>query len=337
MDSSPQPTKASKATVASRLGRHLRYLHIGIRDIIHGPKLLPNVLASDVCGFILNLLLATNWGQFWWEHLIHAVPILETVSDNLSGFWNVFWQERWHKEDLLEERAKKWSPHAYHSPPPRLRTYREILNRQQALKNCCGAQLRHLETRDVARNMLLQAALAFCWAWALLKDHVALVRLSAAIETKCRGYKETIEQSVPPVVRKGEGIMPVARSDRSHHCCLGRVQRQIDRGQRLISSFVQLDMCEVGKDSAWDETEWLAEKDGEIPADMPHEDRFLVNRVAFSAGLSWLMVSISCDFATFYFVVLVLRLRSHLARSFPERRLTPAVAAAAIPRKKKMH
>ncbi|GKT82749.1 dimethylaniline monooxygenase [Colletotrichum tofieldiae] len=68
--------------------------------------------------------------------------------------------------------------------------------------------MRSLETRDVVRNMLLQAALAFCWMWALFKDHMTLVWLLAAIENKCEGYKVRVETSIPPAFRKGEGTMP---------------------------------------------------------------------------------------------------------------------------------
>ncbi|OLN94297.1 Thiol-specific monooxygenase 1 [Colletotrichum chlorophyti] len=307
------PQEPSKAPATSRLGRRIKELDI--MGVLGGPKIIPDFLASDVAGFMLHVVLGTDWSKVFWARLFRAIPVSQTISENLSTFWTAFWQERWYKEDLLEERAKKWNPHLYKSPAPRLRTYREILNRQQALKNCCDAQLQNLETRDVAKNMVLQVALAFCWAWALFKDHVAIVWLLAEIENQSEGYREKIEETVPPVVRKGEGIMPVARNDRSHGC-LNRIQRRIGRGQSLINRFVQLELCDIEKDDIWNETVWLQEKDGDIPADMPDEDRFLVNRVVFSAGLSWIMVSISCDFATFYLFVLLLRLRSYVAGSF---------------------
>ncbi|GKT48468.1 uncharacterized protein ColSpa_08649 [Colletotrichum spaethianum] len=314
MDTPSQPPpKPSKATSGFGLGRRIRELHVDITGILYGPSLTPSFLVSDIVGFFLYAVLATDWSTICHEKLYASVPFLRKISENLHSFWNAFRHERWHQEDHAREKMDKWCPHLYKSPPARLRSYREILNRQQALKNCCGAQSRSLETRDVARNMMLQAALAFCWMWALFKDHLTLVWLLAAIENKCEGYRDRIEASIPPVFRKGEGTMPMARSDQTH-CCLRRVQRQISRGHDLVSKFVELEMCDVGKEAVWDETEWLSEKDGEIPADMVDEDRFLVNRVAFSAGLSWLMVSISCDFATFYLLILMLRAKSRLTK-----------------------
>ncbi|TQN72681.1 Thiol-specific monooxygenase, partial [Colletotrichum shisoi] len=265
------------------LGRCIKALRVNIKGILRGPSLTPNFLVSDMVGFLLHLALAADWPAVWRRKLFRSVPLSRALADNLYDFWVAFRKERWHKEDHAEARMDKWCPHLYRSPPPRLRSYREILNRQQALKNCCGAQLHGLETRDVARNMLLQAGLAFCWAWALLSDHITLIRLLAAIENDRKVYRDQIEASTPPVFRKGEDPMPVARGGQSHSS-LRRVQRQISRGHDLIDKFVELEMCDVGNDAAWVETEWLSETDGVIPADMVVDaDRFLVNRVVFSA------------------------------------------------------
>ncbi|KAL0939493.1 dimethylaniline monooxygenase [Colletotrichum truncatum] len=308
MSSTSSTRKPSGAPAASRLGSRIR--EFDIMGTLQRPKLMPEFLASDVAGFLLHVVLATDWSSFWKAKLFQAIPVSKTISDNITGFWGSFWQERWHSEDVLEERAKKWNPHLYKAQPPRLRSYREILNRQQALINCCGAQLHGLDTQDVLRNMLQQAALAFCWMWTLFKDHVAVVWLLSEFENKSEGYRQTIEDSVPPVVRKGECILSAAKDDQSRRC-LGRIQQRINRGQDLINRFIELELCQVDEDEgAWDEMDWLLEKDGEIPAEMPDEDRFLLNRVVFSAGLSWFMVSISCDFATFYLFVLALRLKS---------------------------
>ncbi|KAK2044327.1 hypothetical protein LZ31DRAFT_542020 [Colletotrichum somersetense] len=320
MDAPSQPSatpKPSEAPSNFGLGRRIREFRSDITNILPGSSLAPNLLISDMVGFLFYAMLVPDWPAVCQQKLYDAVPLARTVSENLRCFLNAFRQERWHQEDHARERADKWCLYMYRTPPPRLRSYREILNRQQALRNCCGAQLRGLETRDVAGNMALQAALAFCWAWALLRDHVALVWLPAAIENGCAGYGETVEASIPPAVRRGERIMPVVRGGGPSHCCLRRVQRQISRGHDLISKFAELNMCDIGGGAVWDETEWLSEKDGEIPADVAvDEDRFLVDRVAFSACLSWLMVSISCDFATFYLLVLLRRLRSRLAGCF---------------------
>ncbi|KAI8186634.1 Thiol-specific monooxygenase [Colletotrichum sp. SAR 10_75] len=308
--STTPPSKPSRLPAASRLGRRIK--EFDIMGILQPPRLMPEFLASDVAGFFLHVVLATDWSSFWKTRLFQAFPFSQTIAETFTDFWRSFWDERWHTENLLEERARKWSPHLYKAMPPRLRTYREILNRQQALKNCCGAQFHGLDTPEVARNMLLQIAMATCWMWALFKDHMAVVWLLAEIENRAQGYRQKIEFSVPPVVRKGEGIMPVAKDERRQHC-LTRIQERIDRGQGLITRFMELELCPVERDeNIWNEDEWLVEKDGEIPADMPDEDRFLVNRVVFSAGLSWFMVSISCDFATFYFSVLLFRLRSRV-------------------------
>ncbi|KAJ0386648.1 hypothetical protein COL922a_003881 [Colletotrichum nupharicola] len=308
--STTPPSKPSRLLAASRLGRRIK--EFDIRGILQPPRLMPEFLASDVAVFFLHVVLATDWSSFWKTRLFQAFPFSQTIAETFTDFWRSFWDERWHTENLLEERARKWSPHLYKAMPPRLRTYREILNRQQALKNCCGAQFHGLDTPEVARNMLLQIAMATCWMWALFKDHMAVVWLLAEIENRAQGYRQKIEFSVPPVVRKGEGIMPVAKDERRQHC-LTRIQERIDRGQGLITRFMELELCPVERDEdIWSEDEWLVEKDGEIPADMPDEDRFLVNRVVFSAGLSWFMVSISCDFATFYLSVLLFRLRSRV-------------------------
>ncbi|KAF6815591.1 Thiol-specific monooxygenase 1 [Colletotrichum sojae] len=300
------------APAASRFTR--RISEFDITGILRGPRLprlIPEFLASDVAGFILTAVLATDWTAFWKARLFRAFPFSEKAASALSDFWTAFRQERWHTSDPAEEKPRSWSPHLWKPAPPRLRTYREILNRQQALRNCCDEQMRDLETRDVVWNLLLQVALALCWAWALLGDHVSVVRLLAEIEDGGdEGFRKKIEESVPPVVRKGEGVMPVA--DGARRCCLNRVQDRISRGQGLITRFAELELCRVDRDCLWDETDWLVETDGEIPAEMPDEDRFLVNRVVFSAGLSWFMVSISCDFATFYLFVLGLRLRQYL-------------------------
>ncbi|KAK1971768.1 hypothetical protein LY78DRAFT_651405 [Colletotrichum sublineola] len=320
MDAPSQPPpKPLEAQSTFGLGRRIRDLRLNITSILPGPRLILNILVSDIVGLLLYALLAPDWSAVCQRKIYDAVPLARPVSEGLHRFLDAFQQERWHREDHAGEGADKWCPYLYQTPPPRLRSYREILNRQQALRNCCGAQLRGLETPDVAENMLLQAALAFCWAWALLRDHVTLIWLLAAIENRSAGYRETVEASSPPAVRKGEGTMAVGRSgsggDGSSHCCLERVQRQISRGHDLVSKFVELDMCDVGGGTGpiWDETEWLWEKDGEIPADViVDKDSFLVNRVAFSAGLSWIMVSISCDFATFYLLVLLRRLRNRL-------------------------
>ncbi|KAI8315498.1 Thiol-specific monooxygenase [Colletotrichum sp. SAR11_59] len=308
--STTPPSKPSRLPAASRLGRRIK--EFDIMGILQPPRLMPEFLASDVAGFFLHVVLATDWSSFWKTRLFQAFPFSQTIAETFTDFWRSFWDERWHTENLLEERARKWSPHLYKAMPPRLRTYREILNRQQALKNCCDAQFHGLDTPEVARNMLLQIAMATCWMWALFQDHMAVVWLLAEIENRAQGYRQKIEFSVPPVVRKGEGIMPVAKDERRQHC-LTRIQERIDRGQGLITRFMELELCPVERDeNIWSEDEWLVEKDGEIPADMPDEDRFLVNRVVFSAGLSWFMVSISCDFATFYLSVLLFRLRSRV-------------------------
>lgn len=301
------PPKPSRLPAASRLGRRIK--EFDLSGILPGPKLMPEILASDVVGFLLHFALETDWSLFWKARLFAAVPVSKKISDTLADFWGSFWDEWWQTKDSMEEMAKIWNPHLYRNPPPRLRTYREILNRQQALRNCCGAQLDDLDTREVVRNMLVQVALALCWMSALFKDHIAAIWLVAEIENKALGYRQKIEDSVPPVVRKGEGIMPVARGGQQQ-CCLKRIQQRINRGQDLINQFLELELCQVEKDEdMWDEIEWLEEKDGEIPADMPDEDRFLVNRVIFSAGLSWFLVSISYDFATFYLSILAIRLR----------------------------
>ncbi|KAF5521588.1 hypothetical protein CGCA056_v006595 [Colletotrichum aenigma] len=308
--STTPPSKPSRLPAASRLGRRIK--EFDIMGILQPPRLMPEFLASDVAGFFLHVVLATDWSSFWKTRLFQAFPFSQTIAETFTDFWRSFWDERWHTENLLEERARKWSPHLYKAMPPRLRTYREILNRQQALKNCCGAQFHGLDTPEVARNMLLQIAMATYWMWALFKDHMAVVWLLAEIENRAQGYRQKIEFSVPPVVRKGEGIMPVAKDERRQHC-LTRIQERVDRGQGLITRFMELELCPLERDEdIWSEDEWLVEKDGEIPADMPDEDRFLVNRVVFSAGLSWFMVSISCDFATFYLSVLLFRLRSRV-------------------------
>ncbi|KAK1979209.1 hypothetical protein LZ30DRAFT_597391 [Colletotrichum cereale] len=324
MDASSQPPKPSEAPPPSTfgLGSRIMGLRFDLTSIFPGPRLIPKVLVSDVACFFLYAALATDWSAVFRRRLYDAVPLARTVSEGLGCFPDALRRERWHGEDRAGEMADKWCPHLHRAAPPRLRSYREILNRQQALRNCCGAQLRGLETRDVAGNMLLQAALAFCWAWTLFRDHVTLVWLLAAIENGRAGYKERVEASTPPAARKGEGTMPVVREGdgggggggRPSHRCLGRLQRQISRGQDLVGKFVELGMCDVGGAAAvWDETEWLSEKDGEIPADVAVDgDQLLVNRVAFSAGLSWLMVSISCDFATFYLVLLLRRVRGRL-------------------------
>ncbi|KAF0328801.1 dimethylaniline monooxygenase [Colletotrichum asianum] len=284
--STTPPSKPSRLPAASRLGRRIK--EFDIMGILQPPRLMPEFLASDVAGFFLHVVLATDWSSFWKTRLFQAFPFSQTIAETFTDFWRSFWDERWHTENLLEERARKWSPHLYKAMPPRLRTYREILNRQQALKNCCDAQFHGLDTPEVARNMLLQIAMATCWMWALFQDHMAVVWLLAEIENRAQGYRQKIEFSVPPVER-------------------------IDRGQGLITRFMELELCPVERDeNIWSEDEWLVEKDGEIPADMPDEDRFLVNRVVFSAGLSWFMVSISCDFATFYLSVLLFRLRSRV-------------------------
>ncbi|EFQ31767.1 hypothetical protein CGRA01v4_04802 [Colletotrichum graminicola] len=321
--SSPPPPKPSEAPPAFGLGRRIREFQFDMTRILPGPRLVPNLLVSDIIGFLLYAMMAPGLSSFFEEKLYDAVPLAWTVCEGLRCFLDAFREERWHQVDHAQESADRWCSYSYRTPPPRLRSYREILNRQQALRNCCGAQLRGLGTRDVVGNMLLQATLAFCWAWALLRDHVTLVWLLAAIENGCAGYRGKIETSTPPAVRRGERTMPVARGGGSDddggppYWCLGRVQWQISRGHDLISKFVELDMCHVGggagAGAVWDETEWLSEKDGEIPADaVVDEDRLLVNRVAFSACLSWLMVSISCDFATFYLLVLLRRLRGRL-------------------------
>ncbi|KAK2003020.1 hypothetical protein LX36DRAFT_707343 [Colletotrichum falcatum] len=326
MDSPPQPSsppKPSEASSAFGLGRRISELRFDMTSILPRPRFVPNLLVSDVVGFFFYALLAPDWPAICQRKLYDAFPLARAISEGLASFLNAFREERWYREDHVRERADKWCPYMYRTPPPRLRSYREILNRQQALRNCCGAQLRGLETRDVAGNMLTQTALAFCWAWALLQDHVALVWLLATIENGPAGYRAAVDASTPPAVREGEGTMPVARGGGGggdpSYCCLGRVQRQISRGHGLVSKFVELDMCDVGAGAGavWDETEWLSEKDGEIPADVVvDEDRLLVNRVAFSACLSWLMVSISCDFATFYLLVLLRRLRDRLVGCF---------------------
>ncbi|KAK2064104.1 hypothetical protein LY76DRAFT_124509 [Colletotrichum caudatum] len=326
MDAPSQPSAAPKPPEAPStfgLGRRIRELRSDMTNILlPGPSLAPNLLVSDVVGFLFYAALVPDWPTACRQKLYDAVPLARTVSGSLRCFLDAVRQERWHREDHARARADRWCPYMYRTPPPRLRSYREILNRQQALRNCCGAQLRGLETLDVAGNMALQVALAFCWAWALLRDHVALVWLLAAIENGCAGYGETVEASIPPAVRRGEGIMPVARGGGGggggpSHCCLERVQRQISRGHDLISKFAELNMCDVGGGAVWDETEWLSEKDGEVPADAAADgDRLLVDRVAFSACLSWLMVSVSCDFATFYLLVLLRRLRGRLAGRF---------------------
>ncbi|KAJ0161071.1 hypothetical protein CTA2_6822 [Colletotrichum tanaceti] len=306
----PPPPNHPKSPLGFGLGRCIRALRVNVKGILRRPSLTPNILISDIAGFLLYLAFAADRSTVCQQRLFRSVPLSRALAENLYGFWVAFRQECWHKEDHAEARMDKWCPHLYRSPPPRLRSYREILNRQQALRNCCGAQLRGLETRDVARNMLLQAGLAFCWAWALFRDHIALIRLLAAIENDRRGCRDEIEASTPPVFRKGEEPMPVARGGQSHSS-LRRVQRQISRGHDLIDKFVELEMCHDGNDAAWAETEWLSEKDGVVPADMVVDaDRLLVNRVAFSAGVSWLLVSISCDFATFYLLVLILRAKS---------------------------
>ncbi|KAF9873571.1 hypothetical protein CkaCkLH20_09030 [Colletotrichum karsti] len=310
MDTTSPPPKPSRLPAASRLGRRIK--EFDLLGMLQPPKLMPEFLVSDVVGFLLHVVLATDWSSFWKTKLFDAVPVSKTISNTLTDFWSSFWDERWHTEDFTEERTRKWHPHLYRRTPPRLRTYREILNRQQALRNCCGDQLDGLETREVMRNMVLQFAMALCWMSALIKDHIAVIWLLAEIENKTLGYRQKIENSVPPVVRKGEGVMPVVRGGQQQ-CCLRRIQQRIDRGQYLINRFMDLELCQVEKDHCvWDETEWLVEKDGDIPADMPDEDRFLVNRVIFSAGLSWFMVSISCDFATFYLSILAKRLLKSL-------------------------
>ncbi|KAK1580207.1 uncharacterized protein LY79DRAFT_592329 [Colletotrichum navitas] len=329
MNAPPQPSpslppKPLEAPPAFGLGRRIRELRFDMTNILPGPRVVPSLLVSDFIGFVLYAMMAPELSTVFEKKLYDAVPLARAVCEGLRCFLDAFRQERWHQVDHTQETADKWCSYSYRSPPPRLRSYREILNRQQALRNCCGAQLRGLGTRDVVGNMLLQATLAFCWAWALLRDHVTLVWLLAAIENGCARYREKIETSTPPAVRRGERTMPVARGGGGgdddvgpSYWCLGRVQRQISRGHDLISKFVELDMCHVGGGAVWDETEWLSEKDGEIPADaVVDEDRFLVNRVAFSTCMSWLMVSISCDFATFYLLVLLRRLRGRLVGCF---------------------
>ncbi|KXH59488.1 hypothetical protein CSAL01_09562 [Colletotrichum salicis] len=303
METSPPPSSPPK-----RRGFKRRFtdLHVDITSILHGYTPSPRFLASDVTGFILFTLLVTDWPSVWRAKLLRAFHLAQTASETLSSFCNAFWQERWHQEDHAQEKTDKWNPSLYKSPPPRMRSCREVLNRQQALRNCSAAQMTDLEGPDVARNMLLQVALAFCWLWEVLKDYKRLLCLVDAIETDGKGYREKIEREVPVVVCKGEGTMPVARGGPSY-CCLKRLQRHIDRGQGLIDKFVELEMCDVTEDALWTETEWLSEKEGDIPTEMLQQDRFLVNRVVFSAGLSWLMVAISCDFATFYFTVLMRR------------------------------
>ncbi|OHF04417.1 hypothetical protein CORC01_00269 [Colletotrichum orchidophilum] len=308
MDSSPRPTSPNKRR---GLGRRISDLHVHITSILPGHNHPTHLLASDVTGFLLFTLFATDWPSAWRAKLARVIPFSQPGSENLStSFWNAFWQERWHQEDHSEARTDKWNPSLYKSPPPRMRSCREILNRQQALRNCCAGQSTDLEVPDVVSNMLVQVALAFCWLWAVLTDYKRLLCLVDAIENDGQGYREKFQGEVPVVVRKGEGTMPVARSGPSY-CCLGRLQRHIDRGQDLIHKFVELEMCDGSGDALWTENEWLVEREGEIPAEMLEHDRFLVNRVIFSAGLSWLMVAISCDFATFYLLVLIRRLRAH--------------------------
>ncbi|KAI3545946.1 hypothetical protein CABS03_01250 [Colletotrichum abscissum] len=309
METSPQPSDPPKRR---GLKRRITDLHVDITSILHGYTPTPHFLASDITGYLLFTLLATDWPSLWRAKLFRAFPCAQAASETFSGFWNAFWQERWHQEDDAESKTTKWNPGLYKSPSPRMRSCREVLNRQQALRNCCAAQMEGFEGRDVVKEMVLQVALAFCWLWAVLKEYRRLLCLVHSIETdgeECR--REEVGREVPVVVCKGEGTMPVARGGPSY-CCLRRLQRHIDRGQSMIDKFVELEMCDGTDDTLWTEMEWLSEKEGEIPAEMPQQDRFLVDRVVFSAGLSWLMVAISCDFATFYFLVLIRRLRARL-------------------------
>ncbi|TDZ21781.1 hypothetical protein Cob_v005413 [Colletotrichum orbiculare MAFF 240422] len=304
--------ESSKIPNVSQLGQRIKTFDI--TGIWRPPKLMPDFLASDAAGFLLHMVLATDWSSLWKSRLIRAVPVSKKIATTFSDFRTCFQEEWWHTEDLTEERAKEWNPHTYKSPPPRLRSYREILNRQQALKNCSEDQYDTLETREVLRNLIAHVALALCWAWTLVKDHTAVVWLMAEMENDGggEGYRQKVDKWVPQVVCKGEGVMPAKRGRAQR--CLDRVQRRISRGQDLIAKFLELEMCQIDKAEIWDETEWLDERDGDIPADMPSEDRFLLNRLVFSAGLSWFMVSISCDFATFYLLILCVRLRRHLPR-----------------------
>ncbi|GKT82750.1 dimethylaniline monooxygenase [Colletotrichum tofieldiae] len=113
----PPPPEPSKAPSVSGLGRRIRGLRGDITSILYGPNLAPSLLASDVAGFFLHVLLATDWSKVCQQKLFDFVPLLRTTSENLYSFRDAFQQERWHQEDHARERMDRWCPHLYRPLP----------------------------------------------------------------------------------------------------------------------------------------------------------------------------------------------------------------------------
>lgn len=182
------------------------------------------------------------------------------------------------------------------SPPakPRLRSCRSVLNRQQALRNCCVAQAEDLDLADLLARLYLQVMLTISWAWtALLND---LTRLWATPST---------EVDVPVAVRKGETIL-ISRgeTDAGMRPSLRRVQCLIDRGQSAVSQ------RESGaqEERETDDLSSLFTPEGVECDTAPRDAESVTDRLVFSADFSWLVAAISWEFAGFYLSVVSARL-----------------------------
>ena len=164
----------------------------------------------------------------------------------------------------------------------RRRTYREIINRQQAIKNQACAQVRALTIRELLARVVSNAAIAFAWAMYSAQDYIWARRLQKML-LRCGRAFSTDALDLIDAAREGNTVLRASKDGGCLDASLERIQREINLAQDKVSAYL-MDQTSRG-DEVLDESgkAWR-----------------IVQQLQFSKEMSWSAVLISVDFARFY-------------------------------------
>jgi hypothetical protein len=238
--------------------------------------------------------LASDLARLFIEYVL-GNSLVQALSENMNRLYSAFVAM---VEVPVEESVdrKCWSG-------PRIRSWREILNRQQAQKNYADRQLRGLGLWQLVKRAILHAVLVAYWAIASFHDRKCLGQFIKLATKGLAHQTYMVNRAVPVVARKGEIVLESNTTpDRLHHR-LRRAQHRIDTGQAAVTYFLAMKLVAAeGDNEEWSEEDWLCTADtiDDISEDIK-EMRLLLMRVILSDAMSRLMLKISWDFAVFYF------------------------------------
>jgi hypothetical protein len=184
----------------------------------------------------------------------------------------------------------------------KLKTYREMLNGQQALKNHVLAQGEMMCAADLFGHWTYHGILAFVWRMKAL-IHKPLFHHVAATNTHAVHARQ-IADLVPAPARKGTPILPATNAEKDdEYPTLKRLQQKIDAGKASVAAHVERHGLATHQEMF---AGWLERTEG-CDDDVA---RAQADQLALSTVMEQVLAGIAGDFSVLYFSMATAQLMS---------------------------